>query len=209
MMGMIMALILLKCNYESRVFTLFITGYFKKGARMRIRLKIRGAENGFTLIEMLIVMAIMAVLAGIAIPMFSVMTPDYKLKQAAQDLYSNLQNAKMEAVRTNNVHYIEFEPGSNTYTHKYIDKNNGNAVVPLDSYSLASYGKGIIFGKGDANEITGIGSYTDDKAQFNTRGMGLTEGCVYLTNSKKSAYAVCSRLSGVVTIRKWVSGSWR
>ncbi len=202
-----MALILLKCNYESQVFALFITGYIKKGARMRIKIKIKSTEKGFTLIEMGVTMGIMAILAAIAIPMFSVMIPDYKLKQAAQDLYSNLQNVKMAAVRTNNIHYIEFTPGS--YTSNYIDKKNGNAVVQLSSYSLASYGQGITFGKGDASEIPDIGAYADDKAQFDTRGMGLSEGCVYLTNSKKTAFAVCSRTSGIVTIRKWIGSEWR
>jgi prepilin-type N-terminal cleavage/methylation domain-containing protein len=165
---------------------------------MEIKFKNRGADNGFTLIEMLVVMAIMAILAGIAIPMFSVMVPDYKLKQAAQDLYSNLQNAKMEAVRKNNPQQIIFNPGANSY-----QKTDGTTVT------LASYGQGIIFGKGNASDMTGIGAYTDDKAQFNARGMGLTEGCIYLTNSKKTAYAVCSRLSGVVTIRKWIGSSWQ
>jgi len=146
----------------------------------------------------MVVIGIMAILAMIAIPMFSVMIPDYKLKQAAQDLYSNLQNAKMEAVRKNNPQQIIFNPGANSY-----QKTDGTTVT------LVSYGQGIVFGKGDASVMTGIGSYTDDKAQFNARGMGLTEGCVYLTNSKKTAYAVCSRLSGVVTIRKWVGSTWR
>lgn len=167
---------------------------------MRIKLKNRGTEKGFTLIEMLVVMGIMAILAMIAIPMFSTMIPDYKLKQAAQDMYSNLQNAKMEAVRTNSNTSVNFAADSYSYL-----KKDGTAVT----VTLASYGKGIVFGMGNASVISGIGSYTDDKAQFNTRGMGLTEGCVYLTNSKKTAYAVCSRSSGVVTIRKWVGSGWR
>lgn len=173
---------------------------FKKGARMRIKLKLRGTEKGFSLIEMLIVMAIMAILAGIAIPMLSVMVPDYKLKQAAQDLYSNLQNAKMEAVRTNGKKSVNFAADSYSYL-----KTDGTTVT----VTLASYGHGIAFGKGDSSDMPGIGAYAGSIAQFNNRGMGVTEGCVYLTNSKKTAFAVCSRSSGVVTIRKWVGGRWR
>jgi prepilin-type N-terminal cleavage/methylation domain-containing protein len=164
---------------------------------MGIKFKNRGAEKGFTTIELIVVMGIMAILAGIAIPMFSVMIPDYKLKQAAQDLYSNMQNAKMEAVRTNGMRQIIIRADS-------YQKTDGTTVT------LASYGHGIIFGKGNATDMLGISEYTEPNnlVQFNERGMGLTEGCVYLTNSKKTAFAVCSRLSGVVTIRKWVGG-WR
>jgi type IV fimbrial biogenesis protein FimT len=179
---------------------------------MRIKLKIRDAEKGFTFIEVVVVMAIMAILAGIAIPMFSVMIPDYKLKQAAQDLYSNLQNAKMEAVRTNSIRsLIFFDPDGQSYK-----KSDGTTIT------LASYGQGIMFGEGSATNTMSIdggfgdyvtyaavGTVPENQAAFNARGMGVTQGCVYLTNSKKTAYAVCSLNSGVVMIRKWISSSWK
>ena len=56
---------------------------------------------GFTLIELLVVIAMLAVLGLIAIPAFSAWMPEYRLKQAARELYSNLQRAKMGAVRAN------------------------------------------------------------------------------------------------------------
>jgi type IV fimbrial biogenesis protein FimT len=63
--------------------------------------RIRSTKNnsiGFTLIELLVVIGMMAALALIAIPAFSAWMPEYRLKQAARELYSNIQRAKMGAV---------------------------------------------------------------------------------------------------------------
>ena len=61
----------------------------------------RKTESGVTLIEIFVVLVILAVLAAAAIPAFSVWLPNYRLKTAARDLYSNLQLAKMGAVNKN------------------------------------------------------------------------------------------------------------
>ena len=86
----------------------------------------RKAESGLTLIEIFVVLVLMAILAAAAIPAFSVWLPNYRLKNAARDLYSNLQLAKMGAVSKNrdwavifdNVsspgrYFIAAEPGEN------------------------------------------------------------------------------------------------
>ena len=69
-------------------------------------------EAGFTLTELVTIIAIIAVLTSIAIPTFSVWLPNYRLRSAARDLYSNLQMAKLGAVKQNKQWAVVFNQGS-------------------------------------------------------------------------------------------------
>lgn len=179
---------------------------------MGVKEKMRLDDNGFTMMEVMIVVALIGILALTAIPTFSVWIPDYRLKGAVQDIYSNLQLTKMEAIRTkSNQSLTFFSPNATSYT-----KTDGTSI------DLTSYGSGITFGYGDAgtgvygeSKVADSVSYEtpDNVAQFNSRGMGNNtgnsgNGFVYLTNSKGTAYAVGSLTSGVVVLFKWKGSNW-
>ena len=68
-------------------------------------------SSGFTLIELMIAIGIISILASIAVPAVINWLPNYKLKAAARDLYSNMQKAKLEAVKRNTDAVISFVPG--------------------------------------------------------------------------------------------------
>lgn len=59
------------------------------------------AVRGFTLVELLIVIVIFAILAGIAIPNFAPQVANNRATAAANDLLGTLQYARSEAVKLN------------------------------------------------------------------------------------------------------------
>lgn len=163
-------------------------------------------ESGFTLMEIMVVCGIIVILVAAGIPALSVWYPNYQLKSAVQDLYSNLQLTKMEAVKARTDKSLTFDPTNNTYT-----LSNGLTII-----RLSDYGSSIEFDKGDATDTIPSGgswgvdyvTFDGNKVTFNSRGMGETDGYACLTNSKGTAYAVGSLLSGAVVLKKWNGTQW-
>lgn len=187
--------------------------------------------QGFTLVEIMVVLAMMAIMAVIAIPNFISWVPNYKLKSAARDLYSAMQQARIGAVKTNKDWAIVFDVANNQY---FICSDSGgdsdwstvvDNTVELQ-VSLSGYGSGVQYGYGNATkEATTAGtpfpvvpdndlqntsyvSYASDVAIFNSQGTG-SSGYVYLDHSTKTIiYTVGSLSSGVVKLKKWVGTQW-
>ncbi len=90
-------------------------------------------ESGFTLIEMMIVVAVLAIMAGIAIPGFMSLLPGMRLNGAARQVMGDLMAARMNAVKQNNEFKVFFNsPGTNQYKILDDDDNDGVADTGPD-----------------------------------------------------------------------------
>jgi type IV fimbrial biogenesis protein FimT len=69
-------------------------------------------QKGFSLIEVLISLGILVILAAIAIPQMRGIIENYRLNGAARVVWSDMQNAKMTAIRENERIRVDFYPTS-------------------------------------------------------------------------------------------------
>jgi Tfp pilus assembly protein FimT len=177
--------------------------------------------KGFTLIELLGTFVILGIMLLIAVPAFSTWLPNYRLRSAARDVYSNMQLAKLGAVKENTTWRIVFDTGAGSYSI-WSPGPNGN----WDGYAgddeqvrtvdLSSYQSGIGYGHGNATKdaTTAGGALPGDNVSydppanvevFNSRGT-CTAGYVYLENDKGiTTYAIGTRSNGIIRLVKWNS----
>ncbi len=89
---------------------------------------------GFTFIELVVIMVVIAVMSAIAFSGLIKWVPNYRLKGASQELYASMQKAKLEAVKRNKNVGIQFTttgcpPDGGGYT-VFLDEN-GNQTQDL------------------------------------------------------------------------------
>ena len=161
-------------------------------------------NKGFTLIEVCIVVAIIAVAAAVAIPSFIDWLPHMRLKEATRDIASNIQLTRLQAVSTNTNTSLIFTLASESYT------------LGTHTYSLPD---SVNFGGGPAagNGVNGLSyaadgvSFTADTITFQPNGQinNNENGAIYITNDDADeAYAIEVRTTGKVTIYYWDGSSW-
>jgi len=183
---------------------------------MRQNISTGKRESGFTLVEILVTFAIIAILSAIAVPGFSRWLPNYRLKSAARDVVSNFQLAKLTAIKKGINCTITFNQiiGGTAYDYVvYEDANNnleydaGEQVV--NQIVLSEHYAGVIFdttqGGGDGLDFTDNDNSLPSTAfrlngltRDNTGGSGA--GTVFLTNTQNKTASIGVSAAGNVTI---------
>ncbi len=69
--------------------------YFSK----KVRENLKSKQAGFTITELMVVIAIVAILSGIGVPFLIKTVPYYRFKDSADEFFSDLQFCRMSAVK--------------------------------------------------------------------------------------------------------------
>ncbi len=85
-------------------------------------------KDGFTLLEMMIVLGIASILTAIAVPNFIGWLPNYRLRAAADDLTFALQLARMRAARENAIATVAVDLLNDKYI-AFVDDGRGDGIV--------------------------------------------------------------------------------
>ncbi len=143
------------------------------------RARASGAAHGFSLVELMIGLAILAFLLMMGVPAFGTFLQNAKLRAAAENFYAGLQTARAEAVTRNlPVQFIlttDSGVAGNVATTN-LSTSGGNWIVRVqDPISLAYTfieGRPAAEGSGQRGTTTVSVSSTDSSITFN--GFGAT-----------------------------------
>jgi prepilin-type N-terminal cleavage/methylation domain-containing protein len=129
-------------------------------------------KRGVTLIELVVVMAIIAIGAAFVAPNIGAWIPNYRLRSATRDVTSALRMAQMKAISNNTQYHVLFNPGAGSFILQYQD-TGGNWINDGIAQTLP---QGVL--------INGI-SFPGNNAHFNPNSTSST-GSITLRNTKGS-----------------------
>lgn len=114
-------------------------------------------SKGFTIIELMVVVAIAGILIALAAPSFTHMLDSNKLANAVQAFVSNLQQARFEASKRNANIFISFTPGD-TWTYSVCTNAACSEGAVLITAQSSDY-DGVI----TTSSLDGTNPYFDPK----------------------------------------------
>lgn len=176
--------------------------------------QLRGLTPGFTILELLFVLAIAGTLTTIAVPQSLRALDDFRARSAARYLAQRLGDARLSAIKRSLAHGLRFEAGTPDYRITGVMDGNANGLRTADIQSgidrtltqpevLASHFQDVAFGILDgvpdadgqpANGTDGVRVGTSRLLAMNPDGTS-SSGTLYLHGRTRAQYAV--RVLGV------------
>jgi prepilin-type N-terminal cleavage/methylation domain-containing protein len=110
-------------------------------------------KRGITLMELIIVMAIIAVGAVLMVPNIAAWLPNYRLKSATRDIVSTMRVAQMKAVTSNVQYRVNFNDVPNGYiiqhqttsgVNDFVDEGGTQSLPSGITLDSITFGGGLV-----------------------------------------------------------------
>ena len=161
-------------------------------------------NSGLTLMELMIAIAIIGILTAIAVPNIISWLPNYRLKAVARDFYSNMQKAKLEAVKQNANVIIKFTIGSGRVgSYQVFVDDGGTETDPgTPDNKIRDGDEQIITTIAMPNNVSlYYNNFSNNTAGYNSRGLPCTAlGRVEFKNNNSRYYKASLSSAGNVKI---------
>lgn len=166
----------------------------------------RRKNSGFTLIELMITVAIVAILAYLAAPSFQETLQKQRVEGAAEGLLAALHNAKAEAIKTNSAMRIVFTPTGTGTTHStwcYGMTNAGAAtcVCTVDADATNDCATGSVVQNTEYTDVT-VSFNTSNSRVFNPLRGTSSSGTVTFSAGNNRSLGIVTFTNGRVRICK-------
>ncbi len=175
-------------------------------------------ERGWTLIEAMVVTSMMMILAGIAVPQYSVISRQMHTSAAATQLLGNLQFARIQSLRTGVPHYVSTGSGGGV-AYQVQRSALPPLVVPASdpvvrNIDLTGSMPHVEFSPNGAaagpyGEEVG-GGVPGQPLVFDARGLPTMTASYYVRSSEGTfAYAISVTGAGRTRVWRQTAGGWQ
>jgi prepilin-type N-terminal cleavage/methylation domain-containing protein len=170
----------------------------------------RSSSPGFTLVELMVVIAILGIMVMMVVPNFASMQQEARMRAGAQEIAQDFRQIRERALATSQQYMVARAVNGRAYE---VTDPTGHVT----DYRLGHSGGNLYFGtsgvpaagppEAGVNPIPADGwGFTDGILYFRARGAA-TQGVAYLTNGKDD-YAVGVNRLGKVRVYQFTGGQW-